>query len=124
MERVQQEQSTTKGKEMATGMRFVCGGCDKSIEAWDDGNPYYIENGRKQYAYHPGGPLELCIGNDSPHLCLSCGHEFMIDSNAPITKCPKCKADTIVCTTMLDGKACPYCKQGIFVIDPGWHAIS
>ena len=89
---------------MASGMRFVCRGCDKSIEAWDDGNPYYMENGRKQYAYHPGSLLELCIGNDSPHLCLSCGHEFMVDSNARITECPQCKAHLIVCTTMLDGK--------------------
>ncbi len=109
---------------MAIGMRFVCRGCDKSIEAWDDGNPYYMENGRKQYAYHPSDLFELCIGNDTPHLCLSCGHEFMVDSNAPITQCPKCKADMIVCTTMLDGKACPYCKQGVFVVDSGWHAIS
>ena len=122
--RIQQEQSITKGNEMATGMRFVCRGCDKSIETWDDGNPYYIENGRKQYAYHPSGLLELCIGNDTPHLCLSCGHEFTVDSNAPITECPECKSDIIARTTELGGKACPYCKKGMFVVDRGWHAIS
>ena len=109
---------------MAAGISFVCRGCDKTIEAWDDGNPYYMEDGQKRYAYHPNHDLlDLCIGNDSPHLCLSCGHQFMVDSNAPITVCPECKARKIVCTMKLDGKACPYCKKGVFV-DSGWYAIS
>ena len=110
---------------MAEGVRFVCGGCDHSIEAWDDGNPYYIdEDGKKQYAYHPEPLRNRCIGIDSPHLCLSCGHEFVVDSEAPIVACPKCKAREIVDTWTLSGKACPYCKTGVFVVDPEWHAIS
>ena len=93
--------------------------------SWDDGNPYYIdEDGKKQYAYHPSPLRNRCIGIDSPHLCLSCGHEFMVDSEAPIVACPKCKAREIVDTWTLSGKACPYCKTGVFVVDPEWHAIS
>ncbi len=50
-----------------------------------DGNPYYIdEAGGKQYAYHPDHErLALCIGNDIPHLCLSCGKKFRLDSAPP-----------------------------------------
>ena len=29
---------------MARGFRFVCGKCDHTIVAWDDGNPYYFES--------------------------------------------------------------------------------
>ncbi len=39
---------------MAEGFRFVCDSCDRTIEAWSDGNPYYFDDdGKKQYAYHP-----------------------------------------------------------------------
>ena len=39
---------------MAQGIRLVCENCGKSIEAWDDGNPYYLDRrGKKQYAWHP-----------------------------------------------------------------------
>jgi|GEM_PF-6245920 len=57
---------------MAQARRFVCGSCSRAIEAWSDGNSYYIdEDSRKQYAYHPDhGRLARCIGNDSTHLCL------------------------------------------------------
>ena len=57
---------------MAMAIRFVCGGCERTIEAWSDGNPYYIdEAGAKKYAYHPDHErLSKCIGNDDPHLCL------------------------------------------------------
>ncbi len=47
----------------------------------------------------------------------------MVDSNAPITVCPECEARKIVCTMMLDGKACPFCKKGVFV-DSGWYSVS
>ena len=54
---------------MAAGFRFVCSGCDHSVESWDDGNPYYVnEDGKKQYAYHPDPLRYRCIGNDSPNL--------------------------------------------------------
>ena len=113
---------------MAQGCRFVCicSGCDRTIEAWSDGNPYYIdEDGKKRYAYHPQHDLlERCIGNDAPHLYLSCGHQFMVDSEAPIARCPKCSARDIVNTLELSDKACPYCRTGVFAVDPGWSAIS
>ena len=48
---------------MAQGFCFVCDKCDHAIVAWDDGNPYYIDDdGKKKYAYHPNHELlERCI---------------------------------------------------------------
>ena len=111
---------------MADAVRHVCGGCQKTIEAWSDGNPYYLDDaGTKQYAYHPDHVrLALCIGNDSPHLCLGCGNEFMVDSLAPNPTCPKCGADELADTYQLDGKQCPFCKSGIFAPAPGFRCIS
>jgi len=35
---------------MAEGIRYVCSECGRSVEAWSDGNPYYIdENGQEIY---------------------------------------------------------------------------
>ena len=65
-----------------------------------------------------------CIGNDSPHLCLSCGHQFKVDSRAPVAACPKCKSRDIESTFMLGDKTCPNCKAGVFAQDPNWYAIS
>ncbi len=111
---------------MAVAIRYVCDGCGHAIRAWSDGNPYYIDElGVRQYAYHPNHELlAQCVGNDCPHLCLSCGHEFMVDSEAPITACPKCKVHKFVATYKLDGQPCPYCKAGAFTIDPDFHCIS
>ena len=119
---------------MAQGYLFVCGKCDHTIESWDDGNPYYFESvitkagevkQKKKYAYHPHHELlERCIGNDAEHLCLSCKKEFMVDSEAPITTCPKCKSSEIVDTMELEGKSCPYCKEGVFGRDPEFSVIS
>lgn len=111
---------------MAEAVRSVCGGCGHAIEAWSDGNPYYIdEAGAKQYAYHPDHErLARCIGNDSPYLCLSCGHEFMVDSLAPVTACPKCRAREFADTYHLARKPCPYCKSGEFAADEDFHCVS
>ncbi|HEX7567735.1 MAG TPA: hypothetical protein VF355_04145 [Anaerolineaceae bacterium] len=111
---------------MAKAIRFVCGSCNKVIESWSDGNPYWIdETGAKQYAYHPDHDrLALCIGNDSPHLCLACGNEFKVDSRAPVSVCPKYGAADITDTFHLGGKSCPYCKAGVFSADPGFRVIS
>ena len=111
---------------MAECIRYVCGHCGKDITAWSDGNPYYIdEHGQKQYAYHPNHELlERCIGNDSPHLCLSCGNEFKVDSREPVSACPSCEADGFVGTSQLGGQRCPYCKTGFFSADPDFHCIS
>ncbi len=110
---------------MAEGRRYVCVKCAHTIETWDEGNPYYMDDdGRKQYAYHPDEDLlEQCIGNDSPHLCLSCGYEFIVDSEAPIAACPLCEASKISNTWELEGRPCPYCKAGVFA-DSGWFAVS
>jgi len=111
---------------MAEAIQYICGGCNKTIESWSDGNPYYIDDaGVKHYAYHPDHErLELCVGNDSPHLCLVCGIEFMVDSRAPVSACPKCGATEIADTFHLGGKSCPYCKAGVFSADPDFRMIS
>jgi len=46
----------------------------------------------------------------------------MVDSEAPITDCPKCKSSEIVRKMELAGKSCPYCKEGVFGRES--HAIS
>jgi hypothetical protein len=62
---------------MAHGVYFVCRGCGREICAWDEGNPYYLDEfGRKRYAYHPDQERDRCTGNDAPHLCLDCGAGF------------------------------------------------
>ena len=111
---------------MAEAIQYVCDKCGHSVVAWSDGNPYYIdEQGKKQYAYHPDHErLARCVGNDSDHLCLSCGAEFRVDSREPISACPKCGSDDFECTFKLDGKRCPSCKDGAFRIDPDYHCIS
>ncbi len=111
---------------MAEAVRYVCGACQKAIEAWSDGNPYYIDQGGdKQYAYHPNHErLAHCIGNDSPHICLACGVEFMVDSRAPTAECPKCGSRIIADSYKLGGQPCPFCKAGKFAADPGYHCIS
>jgi DNA-directed RNA polymerase subunit RPC12/RpoP len=111
---------------MADAIRYVCDSCGKAIEAWSDGNPYYLdEHGQKQYAYHPDHErLARCIGNDSPHLCLECGAEFNVDSRDPVRACPKCQSHDIADTYRLDNKRCPGCKTGRFRIDPGFECVS
>ncbi len=111
---------------MAEAKRFVCGNCDKTIESWSDGNPYFIDDtGEKQYAYHPDHEnLAKCIGNDSPHLCLGCGADVMVDSRAPIKACPECNIEEIASTFDLEGRRCPYCKDGVFAADPGFVCVS
>jgi DNA-directed RNA polymerase subunit RPC12/RpoP len=111
---------------MAEGLRYVCGECAHAVEAWSDGNPYYIDGGgAKLYAYHPDhDSLAQCIGNDDPHLCLSCGREFMVDARAPIEACPKCGTHEITPAFRLGGRPCPYCKTGVFAVDPDFCVIS
>lgn len=111
---------------MAQALLFVCNSCGKSVQAWSDGNPYFIdESGEKQYAYHPDHDrLALCIGNDTPHLCLKCGEEFKVDSRSPVDRCPLCSSSEISPTFELGGKRCPCCEAGVFVEDPEFHCIS
>ncbi len=111
---------------MAQGVRFICEKCGYAIEAWSDGNPYYLNaNGVKQYAYHPDHDgLARCIGNDVPHICMSCGQEIMVDSRAPINSCPNCGKTELAQTFHLGGRRCPHCKAGVFVQDPDFNPIS
>lgn len=104
---------------------MTCDACGYTIEAWSDGNPYYLdERGRKRYAYHPSDEVMRCVGNDDPHLCLACGRKFHVDSRRPVSVCPKCGSDQIAETFSLAGKRCPKCKRGTFREDPDFHAIS
>ena len=111
---------------MAQAKLFVCGKCQKTVEAWSDGNPYYLDDaGEKRYAYHPDHEnLARCIGNDTPHLCLNCGSEFVVDSRTPIEACPNCEKAEISDSYHLDGKRCPYCKDGDFAEDPDYQCVS
>lgn len=111
---------------MAEGITYVCSQCSHAIQAWSDGNPYYLDDsGKKHYAYHPDHKnLERCIGNDGPHLCLQCAHEFMVDSRQPISECPDCGAKEIRDVFDLRRQRCPFCKKGIFGIDPERYCIS
>ena len=110
---------------MAEGVRYVCANCGKAIEAWSDGNPYYLDaGGRKHYAYHPDPRRSKCIGYDSPTLCLACGEAFMIDSRSPTPRCPTCDSMTLAATFRLGGKTCPFCKAGVFAADPEFRCKS
>ena len=110
---------------MAQGIVYVCDTCGKSIDYWDDGNPYWIdEKGEKQYAYHPDPNRGRCIGNDIKYLCLSCGEVCAVDSTLPVSNCPKCQAENIVETRELDGKPCPFCGDGCFGRDTTMEMIS
>jgi DNA-directed RNA polymerase subunit RPC12/RpoP len=99
---------------MAQAFRFICNSSGETIESWDEGDPYYLdERGRKQYAYHPDPKRDSCIGIDSPYLCLSCAETFSVDSRSPIAQCPECSSTSICDTYDLEGKNCPFCQKGI-----------
>jgi len=111
---------------MAEALQYICSSCGHTVQAWSDANPYYIdESGCKQYAYHPDFEgLARCIGVDSPHICLACGEGFRVDSEAPTDECPKCGSDNFVGTFELNEQRCPYCKKGVFAVDPTFCIIS
>jgi hypothetical protein len=110
---------------MAEKRVFQCDTCRHSVAAWSDGNPYYLEHGRKHYAYHPHhAALARCIGNDTPFLCLACAASFTVDSHAPRATCPECAATAIVALWCLERCRCPFCRQGHFLHDPESGAIS
>ncbi|MDB4338507.1 hypothetical protein OAA19_00200 [Rubripirellula sp.] len=111
---------------MAMEIENICDKCDHSIQAWSDGNPYYLDlQGKKQYAYHPDHfNLDRCIGNDSEHLCLNCAAKLVLDSRKPIKACPECKSGDFQDTYQLEGKRCPFCKDGTFRINPDHICVS
>ena len=61
---------------MAQSKIFQCASCENCVEAWDDGNPYYIDLTRsrqgmprsrcKVYAYHPEIPAQPIEATTSP----------------------------------------------------------
>lgn len=110
---------------MAVCLFFNCNKCGKSLSSWDDGKPYYFdEQGVKRYAYHPDHEnLARCVGNDSPYLCLGCGASFLMDSKDKRNKCPECKSPKVQSQSKLEGCVCPYCKEGVFEVDPDKFAI-
>ena len=110
---------------MAACIRFTCTSCGFSIDAWDEGNPFYIdETGKKVYAYHPSEERSLCIANDESFLCLDCGKQVKIDSRLEQKACPKCKSSRVIDTYQLEGVECPKCRKGHFKQDEGIVAIS
>jgi predicted RNA-binding Zn-ribbon protein involved in translation (DUF1610 family) len=111
---------------MAQSLRYACPSCGHSIEAWSDGNPFYIdEKGEKRHAYHPNhSELAKCIANDVPHLCLQCAVESKIDSRLAAALCPECGSGNVVETFLLEGVSCPKCGDGDFVRDADFHCIS
>jgi hypothetical protein len=115
----------TREKGMALSRTFVCTGCAHTVEAWDEGNPYYAdERGERQYVYHPSPEHERATGNEWPALCLGCGAEVTQDSAAPVRSCPECASTDLVDAWDLEGRACPYCRAGAFAEDPRAIKIS
>jgi DNA-directed RNA polymerase subunit RPC12/RpoP len=103
---------------MALGRTFVCTGCAHAIEAWDEGNPYYVdERGERRYVYHPSPERARATGIEWPALCLGCGAEITQDSAARVARCPGCASPDVVDAWELEGRTCPYCRAGVYVED-------
>ena len=111
---------------MAECVRFECTGCGYSVDAWSDGNPFYLDrSGNKVYAYHPDhAELAKCIANDQPHLCLTCGEESKFDSRLETRVCPQCCSNDVVDLFTLEGMKCPKCEDGHFAKDDEFFCIS
>ena len=90
---------------MAMGIVFECTACSHRVEAWDEGNPYYVdESGRKRHAHHPSPDHDRCTGDDASVMCLACGERSMSDSAAPIAACPRCASSEPVDLWEEDGR--------------------
>ena len=110
---------------MAQCFRFVCSSCDHDYTVWDEGNPYVIDpDGTKRYVYHPSEDRALAVGIDIPHVCLSCGDVYNIDSNAPDLTCPSCGKGNPIAAMRLEGKRCPHCKEGTLHRDTQYFCVS
>lgn len=110
---------------MSVCIRYTCGNCGKTIDAWDEGNPYYLDDqGVKRYTRCLFSECSArLIGNDVPHLCLDCGEEFLVDTRAPVGSCPKCGSTSFSDTFRLEGRTCPYCKTGVFACVPDFYLV-
>jgi|TARA_Y100000031_G_C8179039_1_gene365521 hypothetical protein len=102
---------------MAAQFNFICE-CGFLTGAWDDGNPYILDpekshlprSKQKKYVYHPSAEAMYAIWNDIPYICLSCCHEFKVDTFKRRTTCTKCKSEDMVDICKLGGRICPKCK--------------
>ncbi len=114
---------------MAQSWIFECVRCDNHVEAWDDGDPYYVDVRRslqgiprsrcKVYVHHPDVPDQPLDGIDVPHVCLDCSHGFHVDDQRPRETCTKCRSRNIVDALRLEGRTCPKCRKGSFEGRPG-----
>ena len=110
---------------MAHGYDFRCTHCAKTIVAWDEGHPFYLDaTGKRVYAYHPDPERDFCTGIESDSLCLDCGKQMRQDVDAFLKPCRKCKGVNIADVTGLEGKGCPFCRRGMFRVDEGSHRVS
>ena len=110
---------------MAQGYDLRCSNCEKTIEAWDEGHPFYLDmSGKRVYAYHPDPERDFCTGVESDCMCLDCGNEMRQDVDALLKPCAKCRGLNIVDVTDLAGKSCPTCKRGVFRVVEGSDRIS
>ena len=100
---------------MALGKTFVCTGCARAIEAWDEGDPYYVDaDGERRYVFHPSPERERATGVEWPALCLACGAEVTRDSALAPGPCPACGGGDVVDAWALEGRRCPSCRRGEF----------
>ncbi len=83
---------------MGAGYEFECDACDFTFEAWDDGNPYFLDaDGTRHYAYHPDVDCE---------------------------RCNRCRSKRIVDAVDAAGHRCPRCKRGVIHEDTSAGMIS
>lgn len=133
---------------MAQGWIVSCDVCHMSFEAWEDGNPWFIDvvqlvtiaedgsvipRSQKKYCHHPQPwpTFFLASGNDVKHLCLDCGRKFYCDVSELEEKlgrerplCIKCGGDNVYGVCQLRGKPCPKCREGVFGVDETSFMIS
>jgi predicted RNA-binding Zn-ribbon protein involved in translation (DUF1610 family) len=109
---------------MAQLLNFSCDNCARSFEAWDDGNPFFLNSkGQKIYAYHPNKLRDRCTGNDPTEICMNCGFVLNPAKNSQTQVCPDCKGVIFRDILSLDGVVCPFCKDGVFRVS-GTDTIS
>jgi DNA-directed RNA polymerase subunit RPC12/RpoP len=55
---------------------------------------------------------EKRIGVMSGYLCLACGEWSSLDDNRDPMQCQRCRSENIVMDGKLDGRPCPFCREG------------
>ena len=54
------------------------------------------------------------IGFSSYCMCFSCGHQFELDLDRDIKRCPKCSMHEVRSARGALGCKCPHCQDGVF----------